>query len=114
MGRQLWISLRSGIISTLGDSEDRTARTEEESRGAHIPSYVSNSERNLVISSHLFLTSRLLDSSIVNCSSNTHFKAKEYMIFEYMNQISFKSACATPYFREETYWLVNPEYVSVV
>lgn len=64
------------MISTLGDGEDRTARTEGERRGTHIPSYLSNSERNLVISSHLFLTSRLLDSSIVNCSSNTHFKAR--------------------------------------
>lgn len=36
------------------------------------------------------------------------------MIFEYMNHISFISACAAPYCKRETYWLVNPEYVSVV
>lgn len=50
----------------------RTAGTEE--RPPTIPSHVSNSERNLIISSHLFLTSWLLDSSIFYCSSNTHFK----------------------------------------
>lgn len=114
LGCQLWISLWSGIISRLSDYEDRTDHTEEERRGIHIPAYVSNSEGNLIISSHLFLSSRLLDSSIVHCSSNTHFKAKGTWFFEYMNQFSFKSACATPYFKKETYWLVNPEYVSIV
>lgn len=59
-----WVTVRTG-----------RARTEEESRGTHIPSYVSNSEMYLIISSH-FLSSRLLDSSIVDCSSNTHFEPK--------------------------------------
>lgn len=90
-------------------------RAGEEGAGPpSIPSYVSNSQRHLITSSELFSTSRLRDSSIFCCSSNRYFKAKGTRFLNYMNQISFISACASPYFKNETHWLVNPEYVSVV
>lgn len=31
-----------------------------------------------------------------------------------MNEISSIPACVSPYFKKDTYWLINPEYVSIV
>lgn len=97
----------------LGDSEDSIHRSgQEKARPPSTSSYVSNSEQHFIISIVLnFQTPGLIQ---ILLQLKQTFQSQRHMSFEYMNQISFITACAFPYFKKETYWLVNPEYVSVV
>lgn len=102
-----------GKWNYLGDSEDSMHRGgKEKARPPSTPSYVSNSGQHFIIWIVLNFQSPGLIQVLLQLKQT--FQSQRYTIFEYMNQISFITACAFPYFKKETYWLVNPEYVSVV
>lgn len=84
----------------LGDSEDSIHRGgEEKARPPSTSSYVSNSEQHFIISIVLnFQTPGLIQ---ILLQLKQTFQSQRYMIFEYMNQISFKTACAFPYFKKK-------------
>lgn len=94
----------------------RPAGTDRERRQpdhlAHPPVEVTQSGTSLF---HLNF-SQLPDSWThpYSTAAQTDISVKGTWFLNNMNQISFISPCASPYFKKETYWLVNPEYVSIV